>query len=52
MGRDARRLRRLRADWIPAYAGMTTKGGEVPAFAGMTVKEDASAPTRFRPTPE
>ena len=35
------RLRRLRAEWIPAYAGMTVKGrgaqwGEISAFAGMT----------------
>ena len=30
-GRVAPRLRRLRADWIPAYAGMTAQRG------GMTV---------------
>ena len=41
--RMAPRLWRLRADWIPAYAGMTVMGarrvqwGEIPAFAGMTV---------------
>ena len=28
--------RRLRADWIPAYAGMAVMGW-IPAFAGMTV---------------
>ena len=27
-------------DWIPAYAGMTTKGGEIPAYAGMTGRRE------------
>ena len=38
------RLWRLRAEWIPAYAGMTVRGRmaaygcEIPAYAGMTVE--------------
>ena len=45
----------MRADWIPAYAGMTGArgrlradwtGGEIPAYAGMTGQEGAGSRLR------